>query len=102
MRFFLGANTPEGFASYYDEWLDLRRLNRLFIIKGTPGNGKSGFMRRIAERLGEKGYEGETVLCSADPKSLDGVYFPALGAAFVDGTAPQDRSTYTQKTKKAS
>ncbi|MDR0294477.1 MAG: hypothetical protein LBH95_10055 [Oscillospiraceae bacterium] len=86
--FFLGANTPQGFASYYDQWLDLRRLNRLYIIKGTPGNGKSGFMRRVAGRLAEKGYGNELILCSSDPKSLDGVYFPELGVAFADGTAP--------------
>jgi hypothetical protein len=86
--FFLGANTPGGFASYYGEWLDYHRLKRLYIIKGTPGNGKSGFMRRVAKRLGEKGYGCESILCSADPASLDGVYFPELGVAFADGTAP--------------
>lgn len=84
--FFLGANTPGGFASYYGEWLDYSKIKRLYIIKGTPGNGKSGFMRRVAGKLGERGCE--SILCSADPASLDGVYFPSLGTAFVDGTAP--------------
>jgi hypothetical protein len=86
--FFLGANTPGGFASYYGEWLDFGQIKRLYIIKGVPGNGKSGFMRRVAKRLGGKGYECESILCSSDPKSLDGVYFPKAGIAFVDGTFP--------------
>jgi hypothetical protein len=86
--FFLGANTPEGFASYYGEWLDYDKLRRLYIIKGTPGNGKSGFMRRVIKKLGDKAEGHETILCSADPSSLDGVYFPKLGVAFVDGTSP--------------
>jgi hypothetical protein len=86
--FFLGANAPEGFASYYGEWLDYSKLKRLYIIKGTPGNGKSGFMRRIAKRLGEKGCGCEFIICSSDPSSLDGVYFPDLETAFVDGSAP--------------
>ena len=87
-RFYLGAQTPFGFVSQYADWADPKRLNRLYIIKGSPGNGKSGFMRRIAQKLSEKGYEYETILCSGDAKSADGVFFPALRTAFVDGTAP--------------
>jgi hypothetical protein len=87
-QFFLGANSPGGFASYYNEWLDYGKIKRFYIIKGTPGNGKSGFMKRIAKRLGDKGYEHEAILCSSDPASLDGLYFPKLGTAFVDGAAP--------------
>jgi hypothetical protein len=86
--FFLGANTPGGFASYYGEWLDHSKIKRFYIIKGTPGNGKSGFMRRIIKKFAEKGGACESILCSADPASLDGVYFPKLGVAFADGTAP--------------
>jgi hypothetical protein len=84
--FFLGANTPNGFASYYGEWLDYCKLKRFYILKGTPGNGKSGFMRRALKKLGGKGCE--LILCSADPSSLDGVHFPEHGVAFADGTHP--------------
>jgi hypothetical protein len=86
--FFLGANTPGGFYSYYNDWLDLSRVRRFYIIKGTPGNGKSSFMRRVAKKLGERGFGCESILCSADPSSLDGVYFPTLGVAFADGVPP--------------
>jgi hypothetical protein len=86
--FFLGANTPEGFASYYDTWLDYTKLKHLYIIKGAPGNGKSGFMRRVINKLGDAAEGHEAISCSADPSSLDGVYFPKTGVAFVDGTLP--------------
>ncbi|MCL2002949.1 MAG: hypothetical protein FWG72_02960 [Oscillospiraceae bacterium] len=86
--FFLGANTPGGFASFFGEWLDYGQLKRLYILKGTSGNGKSGFMRRVAKKLAAKGLDCESILCSSDPASLDGVYFPKSGVAFVDGTAP--------------
>jgi len=86
--FFLGANMPEGFASYYGTWLDYNKLVRLYIIKGAPGNGKSCFMRRVIKKIGEKAEGHEAIFCSADPASLDGVYFPKLGVAFVDGTPP--------------
>lgn len=85
-QFYLGANAPQGFVSYYNKWLDLGRLNRLFIIKGAPGNGKSSFMKRVAAKL--EGQEREVILCSGDTRSWDGVYFPKLGVAFADGTPP--------------
>jgi hypothetical protein len=100
--FFLGANTPGGFASYYGEWLETNKIKRLYIIKGTPGNGKSGFMRRVAKRLGGKGAECESILCSSDPGSLDGVYFPGLGVAFADGAPPHVWRTKTHNNMKPS
>lgn len=45
-------------------------------------------MRRIINKISEKGYAYEAIICSGDAKSLDGVFFPAMGIAFVDGTAP--------------
>lgn len=45
-------------------------------------------MRRIAQAAEERGLEVQYVLCSGDPDSLDGIYLPALGQAWVDGTAP--------------
>ncbi|MDR1692861.1 MAG: hypothetical protein LBR72_05830 [Oscillospiraceae bacterium] len=85
-QFFLGANTPQGFVSYYNKWLNYNRLNRLFIIKGAPGNGKSSFMKRIAAKLEDQ--EREVILCSGDTSAWDGVYFSNLGVAFADGTPP--------------
>lgn len=84
--YFLGANSKDGFYSLYSGFPGSGAM--LHIIKGGPGNGKSGFMRRIGKAAEEHGFDVEYVLCSGDPDSLDGVYIPALKHAWVDGTAP--------------
>ena len=86
-RYFLGGNSCQGFLSLYDGFPPDPEAF-LHIIKGGPGTGKSSFMRRIARRAAERGLDVQLVLCSGDPDSLDGVYLPALRAAWVDGTAP--------------
>ena len=58
------------------------------IIGGT-GSGKSSLMRRVGRHAQAAGLETEEVLCSGDPGSLDALLLPQLGAAIVDGTAPQ-------------
>ena len=85
--YFLGANSAKGFFSLYDQFATAPG-DRLHVIKGGPGTGKSGFMRRIGEEAETRGYDVEYVLCSGDPDSLDGVYIPALRQAWADGTAP--------------
>ena len=84
--FYLGACSPQGFASHYDSLL--HEHLRLNIIKGGSGCGKSTFMRRIGRAAQERGLDVSYILCSSDPDSLDGVVIPALETAFVDGTAP--------------
>lgn len=83
-HFFLGANSAEGFYGLYDQLLDAR-LYDLIILKGTPGCGKSTFMRRAAAALEERGLETVYIHCSGDPESLDGVIAPAIRTAIVDG-----------------
>ena len=84
--FYLGASTPTGFVSHFDSLF--REVNRLTIIKGGPGCGKSTFMRTIGKAAQEHGLEVSYILCSSDPDSLDGVILPQLSVAYVDGTAP--------------
>lgn len=86
---FLGGNTPSGFYSLYHQLSDPRQFRAVYIIKSGPGSGKSTLMRRVERHVHAAGLETEEVLCSGDPDSLDAVIIPALGAAVVDGTAPQ-------------
>ena len=83
--YFCGANSAQGFYSLYDEFPPKGIRH---ILKGCPGSGKSGFMRAVGTQAERRGLCVEYVLCSGDPDSLDGVYIPALGEAWVDGTAP--------------
>lgn len=88
--FFLAANSGKGFYSLYDGFPE-RRGVFLSIIKGGPGTGKSGFMRRISAAAKQSGLDTEEIICSGDPDSLDALYIPALGRAWMDGTAPHVR-----------
>lgn len=88
IRYFLGANSPDGFYSLYDQMIDPVQARRIYILKGGPGCGKSTLMRRVAARAEELGQETEYIHCSGDPDSLDAVVLPGLGVAVADGTAP--------------
>ena len=85
---FLGANTGRGFRSLYEEYIGGLTLEKLYVIKGSAGCGKSGLMKRVAARAAEGGQRVIRVLCSGDHDSLDGVVLPEAGAAFFDGTSP--------------
>ena len=87
--FFLAANSGQGFYSLYDGFPGASAF--LHIIKGGPGTGKSGFMKRIRRAAQERGLDTESIPCSGDPDSLDGLLIPALHRAWVDGTAPHVR-----------
>lgn len=86
-KVFPGGNTPKGFFSFYD-YIVKPTANRIFIIKGGPGVGKSSFMKSVAETLVNSGFDVEHHHCSSDNNSLDGIYVPKIDIAMVDGTAP--------------
>ena len=51
--FFLGANGPEGFVSFFETLRDpLSR--RLYYLKGSPGSGKSTLLKAFAARHTKK------------------------------------------------
>jgi KaiC/GvpD/RAD55 family RecA-like ATPase len=84
---FAGANTSEGFRSFFN-YLISPEAHRIIVLKGGPGVGKSTFMKHIAESLLKMGHDVEMFHCSSDPESLDGMACPDLQVAVVDGTAP--------------
>lgn len=87
-RAFLGGNTGQGFYSYYDCVLPRDEASKIFIIKGGSGVGKSTFMKKIGEKLLEKGFDLEYMHCSSDSDSIDGLVIPKLKIALLDGTLP--------------
>ena len=87
-QFFLGANTGAGFVSLYPEFTNPSNGSFFWYIKGGPGNGKSTLMRRAAERAESAGLTVETILCSGDPDSLDGIFIPEKKLGYVDATSP--------------
>lgn len=86
LNYFAGGNTARGFYNLYES--NLKRLDRLFILKGGPGTGKSSLMKEVGKQWLEQGYDIEFLHCSSDNQSIDGVIIPALKAGIVDGTSP--------------
>ena len=85
---FLGANTPSGFVSFFDELYNPYEKSKALIIKGGPGTGKSTLMKAVKKKAEEKGYSAECALCASDPKSLDGLIIPEISLSIADGTSP--------------
>lgn len=88
--FFAGANTGRGFRGVYEEIADETKRERVYIIKGASGTGKSTFMRKIAEEAEKAGYPVTRYLCGSDPTSLDAVVLDER-IVVLDGTAPHSR-----------
>ncbi len=87
-KFFLAANSAEGFVSFFDCCYDPAFGWNAYIIKGGPGTGKSSFMKKILKRAAETGIASEEIYCASDPDSLDGVILPTIKTVFLDGTSP--------------
>ncbi len=89
IRFFFGANTPNGFVGFHKTDLyDPRDGWVTYLIKSGAGTGKATFMRRVLDELSAKGLDHESIYCSSDPDSLDAVVFPTVKLCIIDATAP--------------
>lgn len=88
IQYFLGANSPRGFYSLYDQLIPIEDAHAVYILKGGAGCGKSTLMRRVAQAAEAADIPVEYVLCSGDPDSLDAIVLPTKKIALVDGTAP--------------
>ena len=86
INYYTCANSALGFVNLFED--NLKGLDKIFILKGGPGTGKSTIMKNIGSVWKEKGYDVEYIHCSSDNNSIDGVIIPKLKAAVVDGTAP--------------
>ncbi len=87
-HYFPGGNTPQGFVSFYDNILRTTSTGKLGVIKGGPGTGKSGLMKRLGAYFENMGEYVHYLHCSSDCESLDGVYLPKYNSAVIDGTSP--------------
>lgn len=86
LNYYAGGNTARGFYSLYEG--NISGLDRIFILKGGPGTGKSSLMKAIGREWNGRGYDIEFLHCSSDNNSIDGVIIPKLKVGIVDGTAP--------------
>lgn len=94
-QYFAAANGYDGFISYFDKIFNPLNFTRIYILKGGPGTGKSSFMRKILSMTESRGAVCESILCSSDKESLDGIICENgdRRIAILDGTAPHERDT---------
>lgn len=85
---FAGGNTYLGFFSYFDQILPQEEAQKIYVIKGGPGVGKSSFMKKVAREMTERDHTVELLHCSSDSDSLDAIVIRELRVAMMDGTAP--------------
>lgn len=85
-HYFVCANSAKGFRNLFDS--NLQMLNKIYILKGGPGTGKSSLMKKIGTYFANEGLDIDYIHCSSDPDSLDGIIIRKLSVAIVDGTAP--------------
>ncbi|HHV35697.1 MAG TPA: hypothetical protein GXX59_09010 [Syntrophomonadaceae bacterium] len=84
---FPGGNTCLGFYSFYN-YIIGEEAQRIWVLKGGPGTGKSTFMKQIGKELLERGFDLEFHWCSSDHESLDALTIPRYQLAILDGTEP--------------
>ena len=85
-KYFACANSCKGFINFFPSILN--EMNKIYILKGGPGTGKSTLMKKIGEYFLSKNEQIEHIYCSSDTGSLDGVILRDRRTAVVDGTAP--------------
>ncbi len=82
VHMFAGCGTPQGYVSYAED--DLAALERVFVLLGAPGCGKSGLIARVAENFCERGFDVELWQGTDLSGGAEGVVIPELAAAVVD------------------
>lgn len=86
-HFYMGANSPTGFHTFYSELETPVQGARSYLIKGGAGTGKSSLMKRVLAECGGTGLI-EQIHCSSDPNSLDGIILKSPKISMVDATPP--------------
>ncbi|MBQ8203827.1 MAG: hypothetical protein IJZ75_06065 [Clostridia bacterium] len=87
-KYFLAANSCEGFCEHFTDCYSLKKGWRAYIIKGGPGTGKSSFMKYVALKAKDRGMRVKLCVCSSDPNSLDAIIIEDIKTVILDGTAP--------------
>lgn len=85
-RYFFGNNSGYGFFNLYEK--ELKSKDKVVLLKGGSGTGKSSMMKKIAKKAKSLGLDYELWFCSGDPQSLDGVFVKDKNVAVVDATSP--------------
>ncbi len=87
-HYFAAANSHIGFKSFFDSIFNPCDFEKIYILKGGPGVGKSTLMKKAASLSIKEGICPICYHCSSDTSSLDAVILPDKKIAVIDGTSP--------------
>jgi len=83
-HYFAYGNTAQGYINKLTT--NLQGIENIVIIKGQPETGKAGFMSLIADAFKKAEGMQEYLHCPSAPNSYDGLIYPELKSAVIDGT----------------
>lgn len=84
--YFATANTSSGFVSFYDN--TVKEAERVYILKGSPGSGKSTFLKKMGNELLRADFDVDFIYSCVDSDALDGIYIHGINVVFVNGNLP--------------
>jgi DNA replication protein DnaC len=84
--YYASSNASSGFVSLFE--YVLRDAQRVYILKGGPGCGKSTFIKRIGEELLKEGFSIDFMFSPSDADSIEGIFIQDINVAIVNGSSP--------------
>ncbi|MEW6172632.1 MAG: PRK06851 family protein [Bacillota bacterium] len=84
-RLFASAISPDGVVHHLETLL--QDVQRIFLIRGAPGSGRSTFIARLTETANIRGIDTEVFHCAFEPRDIDFLLIPALKTAVLKEVA---------------
>ena len=78
---FASGFTADGYYSCLPDLLS--RFERIILLQGVPGSGRSSFIKSIGLNLAERGYQVQFWISPLDASYLDGVYIEQVRTAIM-------------------
>jgi nucleoside-triphosphatase THEP1 len=82
-HYFAGGNTAIGFFSLVNSCL--QDLDKVILLIGAPGTGKSTLLKELASRWTKTGNRVDLIHASSDHDSIEGIILPDLKAGIIGG-----------------
>lgn len=83
---FATAISPTGPLNYLPDTAQCAQLR--IILRGGPGLGEDDVLRHVVDELSAAGIDCEALHCPLDPKRIEHVYVPTLGALVMTSSEP--------------